>query len=793
MRRLKAVDATLLVSLLALWCACTALHVKQVASGRLAWVGVYVDAASDAEDYPVVRGFWPGATPEEEAGLEVGDHIRRIGDLDLRGVGPLGFVARAYEAAAAQADGRFTVTYDRGGRVEQSHMALVPVALPWRMLPLTCTLVLTGTLVLLRRPGARIARAFFLVAIFYSLHWTFFFGGPRLQTYAWAGIFFVASTVMWPLILRVVLVFPAEVAPAGGMPWWPWLFAIFGPLASGWVFGVPLPPELAFRGVFVINILFIATICSLLTRNFRRAGAKGRRQLKWVVLGTYVGTMPVLVADVVAAIEPSLWWLHEVAVIAEICIPICMMIAVVRANLFDVDRLLTVAAVYSILSVLLLAMVLAAVPRVARAAGRRANMNPQTVQLLLSLVVAGAAVPANRALRPRLEQLLFRERHALQAGIEDLLRDLAAASRPEELLTLVGERLDALVGPQSCAIYAPIGDRFAPVFARGEGRQPPPALSAAAAAAIALQTRTAPLDFERAAPPGWRDLGADERAALESLHAAALLPVRRGDELAAAICLGAKRSGDIYTATDLALLAAVADKVSGELMRFDADEILGQERRMSDALRRYVPRSVAARLTRGQSIEGGECDVSILFVDIRGYTTYSEQREAGAVFSMINRYTEAVSAVIQRRGGTVVEFLGDGVMAVFGAPEALPEHARVAVQAGREVVEVVRELSLEPREGDGGVAVGVGIASGRAFVGNIRTSDRFVYTAVGDVVNLASRIQGLTRELHAAVAIDARTHRTAGDSAIGFRRHERVAIRGRSAPEDVYSLPLAAA
>jgi adenylate cyclase len=206
-----------------------------------------------------------------------------------------------------------------------------------------------------------------------------------------------------------------------------------------------------------------------------------------------------------------------------------------------------------------------------------------------------------------------------------------------------------------------------------------------------------------------------------------------------------------------------------------------------------VPQPVAARLPRGQAIEGGERDVSVLFVDIRGYTAYSEGQAVEQVFSMVNRYTEAVSAVIQRRGGTVVEFLGDGLMAVFGAPEPIPDRARVSVQAACEVVATVRRLTLAAAQGEAPIAVGVGIASGQAFVGNIRTSDRFVYTAVGDVVNLASRIQGLTRELHAAVAIDARTHRTAGESAARFTRHERMRIRGRAEPVDVYSLPAAAA
>ena len=149
--------------------------------------------------------------------------------------------------------------------------------------------------------------------------------------------------------------------------------------------------------------------------------------------------------------------------------------------------------------------------------------------------------------------------------------------------------------------------------------------------------------------------------------------------------------------------------------------------------------------------------------------------------------------MIQQHGGTVVEFLGDGVMAVFGAPEPMPDHARVAVQAASEVFAAVRDLDLGAAADGPPISVGIGIASGQVFVGNVQTSDRLVYTAVGDVVNLASRIQGLTRELHAAVAIDDRTHRTAGDSAASFQRHARMRIRGRARPVDVYSLPLSAA
>jgi class 3 adenylate cyclase len=719
--------------------------------------------------------------------------VLSVGGADLRGVGPIGFAARTWAAAAERPDRRVPVAYDRGGAAGDTTVTLIPVAYPWRMAPLTWTLVATGALVLRRRPGTRVARAFFLLAIAFGLHWTFFFGGPARQTHAWVVVFFCASLVMLPLILRAALLFPEEVAPAAGrLPWWPWLFAVFGPISLSWTFGVPLPPDVGFRAAFIVNVAFIATVLAVLTRNFRRAGPIGRRQLKWVVLGMYAGTVPVLLADVVAAVEPALWWLHEAAVIAEILVPLCVLVAIVRANFLDVDRLITGTAVYSFLSVLLLAAVLTAVPQVARAASTAADLDPRTVQLVLSVVVAAGLVPGRRALGPHVERWMFRERWALRAGVEELLQDLSAAGGPEELLTLAGDRLDALVRPQACVIYAPLGERFLPVFARGtERRGGPQTLPTDAAAIVALRARTAPLDLEQWTAARAQPLANEERAALEHLRAAVLLPVRRGGELAAAICLGEKRSGDVYTATDLTLLAAVADKLSGELLRFDTAVILRHERAMGEALRRYVPEPVAARLRRGQSIEGGERDVSVLFVDIGGFTTYSERQAVGTVFSVVNRYTEAVSAVIQRCGGTVVEFLGDGLMAVFGAPDPLPDHARRAVQAACEVVATVRALALGASDGEPPIAVGVGVATGRAFVGNVRTSDRLVYTAVGDVVNLASRIQGLTRELKAAVAIDARTHRSAGGSAACFERHEQVRIRGRAEPVDVYALPLA--
>lgn len=836
MRR-RTADLLLLASVLVVWTACAVLHVRQVVHGRLAWVPVYVAMSASAAEHPRVRAYWPGVDAEAAGGLAIGDRLLRVGDEPLEGVGPIGFFARVHQVAARSPDLVVPVVYERDGARAETRMRLVRAAFPWRMLPLACALVVTMGLVLLRRGDTPLARASFLGASAFAIHWTFFFGGPRWQTYAWLAVFTLASSVMLPLVLRAVLLFPPEAAPERA-PRWPWAFSLFGPLALGWVLGAPIAPEASVRGALFVNAAFIVAFLLVLTRNYRRAGPVGRRQARWSMLGMYAGLVPVLLADAVIAVDPALSWLHDAAAMAEVVIPIFILIAIVRENLFDVDRLITRAAAWTLLSIALLAAALFAVPHVARFLSALTGIEPHVMQPVLSLAAAAGIVPGARLLEPRLERILFRERHALRSGIDGLLRELATARDRDELLAMACTRVDEIVSPASCAVYAVAGsgaELVPAVVARGaqnhrvpagggstardarddapndggdgddeafDGELDPsraallPVLDASAPLMRALATRSAPLDVG-----GWLRAERHEVSTVETLDATIVVPVRRAGMLAAALVLGTKRSGDVYTPTDVALLGAVGDKLGGELARLEADVVLREERAMRDAFRRYVPAPVAARLTRGQTIEGGERDVSVLFVDIRGYSALSETRTADAVFALVSRYTEVVSAVIQRRGGTVVEFLGDGLMAVFGAPEALADHAGAAVEAACEIASVVRRLSPvapggDPRERrDVGVeplAVGVGVASGRAFVGNVRTNDRLVYTAVGDVVNLAARIEKLTRELGVSVAIDASTHRRAGARRGAFVRHADVRVRGRAEAVDVYALTTAA-
>lgn len=748
------------VALVALWGLVAVLHVDRILDGRLAWVGVWVRAGEGATDPPRVRDIWPG-TAATASRLVPGDRIERVGDRPLAGKGALGFVAAVYaEVDAAQ---QVVLSVREGGMLRPRTLRLTPVAFPWRMLPLSLGFVTAGLIVLLRRGDTRVARAMFGGALAFAFHWTFVLGGPPWLTVAWAALFAAASTLMFPLLLRVLQLLPDD----GDRRRWPWVFALFGPVSTSWLFGGPLPPRTALQAAFLINVLFVVAVLWQLGRSYRQAGPVGRRQLRWVVWGIWVGALPVAVADLAGLIVPALAAWHDVAMMATVAVPFSILIAIVRANLLDIDRVLSATAAYSALCVAALAAGLAVVPSLAGAVSAAVGLEPARGQLLLSVLTAAAVVPLAGRLGGRLERMFFRERFALRERLGQLLADLGVCDSPRGLLARAAEGIERLVRPERLAVVAPAGERWAPIVVHGAGAgdQVPEALL------TELRTRRRPL--------------ADRFAnLLARLGAAVALPVFRAETLAAAVLIGPKRSGDVYTPTDVALLAAVADKLSTELLRFDEGEILRQERAMREALRRYVPVSVAERLANGRGLEGGERVVAVLFVDIRGSTALAEGRATAEIFAAVNDYTERVSAVIARHGGTVVEFLGDGVMAVFGAPEVRTDHARAAVAAGRELLATARAT---------GIAVGVGIATGPAYVGNIRTAERLIYTAIGDTVNLASRLQSLTRELDAALAVDAATAAAAGDATRDFAVRRGVRVRGRREAVDVFFLPSAGA
>ncbi|NNL66914.1 MAG: GAF domain-containing protein [Myxococcales bacterium] len=789
MKHLTALDRALVLILVPIWLVWFGFGVRtQVNGSGMAVIGT---ALESPDGYPVVTGEYSvlySWDPLEQAGLRAGDRLIAAGDVDLRGAVHREWMVQAVEQQ--EGDLHVALTYERDGERRETRMTLLSgrLLLPW--LAGSFAFALSGLFVLLRSKPSGTVRLYFRAAMTVGLTGCLV-GDTRWGVYGTLLVLFVPAIFGFPLFIRMAFLFPDD--RESGRRWnriWPWIFA------SGGFFNLLAYYygrfAIADVGIALNAVAASAALIVVATRKYQRTDAIGRRQMRWVVVGAWVAVLPILVGTAAAALDPRFGSWLTLSYFGVPLFPVFLLISVLSYNLFDVDRLLSAAASYNALGILFVGGGLVLIPRVATAASAFLPIDPATGQTALSLLLAALVVPANRRLRPQIERLFFAERYAFDEGVTDLVRDLAEREDSDSVTRMVGERLTALLRPESCVIYA-VGERgYVSVFE--EGAVVPPAFAADSLLVKTLRERRETLALDDAGRRADATaLTPFDRAALETLGAAVVVPVLRGDQLLAFLCLGPKRSGDVYTSSDLSQLATVANAVSHELLRFDQEDLARQSQAMQESLRRYVPGAVADQLASGEELASGEREISVLFVDIRGYTGFSEAREAEAVFSTVNRYTETVSRIVRAHGGSVVEFNGDGMMAVFGAPQELAHKERAAIEAGREIVTAVAALDVDD-VGDGRttLTVGVGIATGEDFVGNIQAADRMIWTAIGNTTNLAARLQGLTRDLEAALVVDGVTFARAQAAAEGFEPRPGVAIRGRRDAQDVYALPLAA-
>ena len=209
--------------------------------------------------------------------------------------------------------------------------------------------------------------------------------------------------------------------------------------------------------------------------------------------------------------------------------------------------------------------------------------------------------------------------------------------------------------------------------------------------------------------------------------------------------------------------------------------------RYRSVLNKVVSQDVAAELLRGDVELGGENRiVTVLFADIRGFTALTEGMEPQRVIGLLNECMERLSQAIDTEGGVVDKYIGDEVMAVFGAPVTQDDHARRAVRAALGMREGMASFNaLREARGEAPLGIGVGINSGVAVAGNMGSKTRLNYTVVGDVVNLASRLAG--QAAAGQIFVSGATLRLAGPGVVAPPLGGR-ALKGFSAEVEVYAV-----
>jgi len=788
LRRLTLFDRAILGLLGPLWVLCVILHLdRQLAVRPLAWFPVYLEPPQDATGTPLVSGFWP-EEQHLEGELAIGDRLLAVGDTSLLGAGRSEVLGAAYDQAGADLRVEFRV--ERAGAERRVEMRLREIPQAWGKVPLVVALGLSALLALLRGRGSHAVRAYALAALTYSFQWAYAFGGAPWTTQFGLAVFLGAGLFYQPLTLRAALLFPENVAVRSRLPYA--LVWLFGPITSlglfAWLFGAPISGTAGLRLLSAGYVSWIALFLAVLALQYRRTDAPGRRQLRWVLLGFYLGLVPVAAAGVWLGVHPSALQTYELSLVATVMIPVCLYVALLRDSLYDINRLITNTAAWTLLSPFVLGLVLQLGPATAAWVSAQTGLLPTPTLWGFAFLFAAPFPWLARRLRPAVERLLFRRQFEREQALRRLRADVDGYGEPGSLLEAVGARLHEIFCCDTTALYGRAGGAFVRVFARGP--LVPQAIEAAGPLPALIAAATGPVP-----EPQWRRWGRQGAldpaalAALESLGASLLLPLRRADELAAFICLGERNDGEPFSRTELSLLDGLAERISLALTGVEREALERAERELYELLAQYAPGTVAEEIRRGTEIAPGVKEVTVLFVDIRGYTTFSQSRNADEIFRVVNAYTLAVSMQMRDHGGAVIEFQGDGLLAVFGAPGDLPAKERAAVEAGRAAIKVVEGGAIAELEGLS-ISVGVGIATGEVYVGNIQSIDRKIWSVIGNTTNIAARLEGMTRTLEVAMVIDETTWARAGDAALDFEARSGIRLKGRSEDFTVYALPL---
>ena len=209
---------------------------------------------------------------------------------------------------------------------------------------------------------------------------------------------------------------------------------------------------------------------------------------------------------------------------------------------------------------------------------------------------------------------------------------------------------------------------------------------------------------------------------------------------------------------------------------------LGEREQLREAFGAFVDPALTERvLAEGTDLQGEEVEASVLFLDVRGFSKFAERAAAREVVACLTDLYEAVVPVILRHGGHANKFIGDGLLAVFGAPERYADHAARAVAAAYDIARLVREGAA------GRLRVGVGVNSGRVVVGTIGGGGRRDFTVIGDPVNTAARVEAATRLTGDDILITETTLRALGSSGDGFEERQRVPLKGKAATVRLYA------
>ncbi|MGH7277274.1 MAG: adenylate/guanylate cyclase domain-containing protein [Candidatus Rokuibacteriota bacterium] len=655
-----------------------------------------------------------------------------------------------------------------------------------------------GAVVLHLKPGVpatRLFLAFCVVSAVVNIGFTDFITTHRF-TRVFLGV--------WPwsaaILVHLALTFPEPRAIVRRHLWIVWPpYALSGMLAV--LLQLTFGYQVVAAGEIIAGywgLAMIALVVSLGRTAVVGSTALVRQRARVLELGFALGyLLPVLgtaseaVFGVTVPYLTQLWKLNFL-------FPLVVAYAIVRYQLFDIGAVLRAGTIYSAVTGLVLlgyAGMLTAVNVSFSQLGMA--VSPVIPAAVASLAVVLFLNPVYVRTQAFLDRVFFRQRHDAQQALERLADSMTTVLELNVIVSLIAAAVHEVLHPARVGVLLREDGRK--TFRTVDTADDVVSLAEDAALPACLAGRRMMLTRERLRDdPDLADVRDACLAEMDALGAEVVAPVSFRDRVIGLLALGPKRSGTAYTSEDLKLLRILVNQSAVALENAKAYTALQAALRRVQILEsiranlaKFVPRTVQSLIEaapEAPALAKRDADVSVLFVDIAGYTRLSERLDSATVNTLVERYFGAFLDEVLRHGGDVNETAGDGLMVIF--QDADPRrHARAAVRAALAILRRAREINAgQPEEEQ--IALHAGVNSGVAGVGATKiegtAGTRWTYTASGPVTNIAARLAALGDG--EAIMVGAETRRRLetepGLQDVGERRLKNV-----EEPVRVYRLP----
>jgi adenylate cyclase len=212
------------------------------------------------------------------------------------------------------------------------------------------------------------------------------------------------------------------------------------------------------------------------------------------------------------------------------------------------------------------------------------------------------------------------------------------------------------------------------------------------------------------------------------------------------------------------------------------------KRQLAGLFGQYVPPELVDEMAKNPeaiSMEGDSREMTVLFSDVRGFTTISEGLDPKELTQLMNEYLTPMTFVIQKHRGTIDKYMGDAIMAFWGAPIKDPDNARHALEAAMDMIAELKNVQIAfEAKGWPPIKIGVGLNTGVMTVGNMGSSFRMAYTVMGDAVNLGSRLESITKQYGVAIIVSEFTKAQVPDYL--YRELDKIRVKGKDEPVTIY-------